>query len=277
MKRAMKHPRKDTPARSHPLIVMAAIATLVILLAPLAVVVAISFTSNAMLNFPPQGFSLRWYLALADNLEFGRAIVTSLQLAVATAIASMLLGASAAVGLRAHRFPGRDALESFLLSPLMLPQLVLAIALLMYFSRLGLRASFVGMWLGHVVVTVPYVIRMVLVSLARVDPNIERAARIAGAGPLRVFFQITLRLLLPGVAAGTCFAFIMSFDNLVVSLFLSGPRMKTLPVEIYGYLEYADDPLLAAVSSVVIVGIVLLLIVMEKTVGFTRALVQQGA
>ena len=97
------------------------------------------------------------------------------------------------------------------------------------------------------------------------------------AGPLRVFFQITLRLLLPGVAAGTCFAFIMSFDNLVVSLFLSGPRMKTLPVEIYGYLEYADDPLLAAVSSVVIVGIVLLLIVMEKTVGFTRALVQQGA
>jgi putative spermidine/putrescine transport system permease protein len=270
-------PAAEHGVRSHPLIVLLAIVTLLVLLAPLAVVVAISFTSTAMLSFPPQGFSLRWYTALLDNPEFARAIGSSLKLAAATAAASMLLGASAAVGLRTRSFPGRGALEAFLVSPLMLPQLVLAIALLMYFSRLGLRASFIGLWLGHVVVTTPYVIRMVLVSLARVDPNIERAARVSGAGPLRVFFQITLRLLAPGVAAGTCFAFIMSFDNLVVSLFLSGPRMKTLPVEIYGYLEYADDPLLAAVSSVVIVGIVLLLALMEKTVGFTRALVQQSA
>jgi putative spermidine/putrescine transport system permease protein len=263
-----------TATRTHPVVVLIALVTLAVLLAPLLVVVAISFTSNALLTFPPEGFSLRWYEKLLHHGEFLRAIGTSVQLAIASAAASMLLGTSAAVGLRQARFPGRAAVEGFLLSPLMLPQLVLAIALLMYFSRLGLRASFVGLWLAHVVIATPYVIRMVLVSLARTDPNIERAARIAGAGPLRVFFRITLRLLMPGVVAGTCFAFIMSFDNLVVSLFLTGPRMKTLPVEIYGYLEYADDPLLAAVSTVVIVGIVLLLLLMEKTVGFTKAMAE---
>lgn len=261
--------------RTHPLTTLVGIVALFVLLAPLAVVVAISFTSNAMLTFPPSGFSLRWYEKLLHDQAFLRAMSTSLQLALAAAAASALLGTSAAVGLRQARFPGRGAIEAFLLSPLMLPQLVLAIALLMYFSRLGIRASFVGLWLAHVLIATPYVIRMVLVSLARVDPNIERAARVAGAAPLQVFFRITLRLLMPGVAAGTCFAFIMSFDNLVLSLFLTGPRMKTLPVEIYGYLEYADDPLLTAVSAVVIGGIVVLLCVMEKTVGFTKAMAPQ--
>ncbi len=261
-----------TPGRSHPLTVALGVTTLVLLLAPLVVIVAISFTSNALLQFPPHGFSLRWYEAIGQHSGFLRSIRTSLELAVATAAASMLLGTTAAVGLRQRRFPGRDAVEAFLLSPLMLPQLVLAIALLMYFSQLGLRSSFLSLWLAHVLVCIPYVMRMVLVSLARLDPNIERAARIAGAGPWRVFFRITLRLLMPGVAGGTCFAFIMSFDNLVVSMFLNSPRSKTLPVEIHGYLEYADDPLLAAVSSAVILGIVLLLLVMERTVGFTRTM-----
>ena len=258
--------------RTHPLIVLAGLVTLIVLLAPLAIVVAISFTSSAMLTFPPEGFSLRWYERLLHHPELLGAMATSLELALATAVASMLLGTTAAVGLRQARFPGRGLIEAFLLSPLMLPQLVLALALLMYLSRLGLRASFVGLWLAHVLISTPYVIRMVLVSLERLDPNIERAARIAGAGPLRVFFRITLRLLMPGVAAGTCVAFIMSFDNLMLSLFLTSARMRTLPVEIYGYLEYADDPLLAAMSTVVIVGIVALLSLMEKTVGFTKAM-----
>jgi len=261
-----------TPRARNPLLLLAAMFTLLLLVAPLAVVVAISFTSNAMLQFPPEGFSLRWYVQILKQPEFLHATVTSLQLAVASAAASVLLGTTAAIGIRRHGFPGRAAVEGLLLSPLMLPQLVLAIALLMYLSRLGLSSSFLGLWLGHVLVTMPYVVRLVLVSLERVDPNIERAARIAGASPMRVFFKVTIWLLMPGVLAGASFAFIMSFDNLVVSLFLTGPRITTLPVEIYGHLEYADDPLLTAVSSVVILGILAMLLLMERTIGFTSAL-----
>jgi len=258
--------------RGNPLLAAIGLFTLMLLVAPLVVVVAISFTSNELLQFPPAGFSLRWYRELLLHDEFIEGFVSSLQLATASAAVSMLLGTTAAIGIRRHDFPGRGLLEGLLLLPLMLPQLVLAIALLMYLSRLGLASSFVGLWLGHILVTLPYVVRLVLVSLERVDPNIERAARIAGAAPARVFFGVTLWLIMPGVIAGGSFAFIMSFDNLVISLFLTGPRMTTLPVEIYGHLEYADTPLLTAVSSVVILGIVALLWVMERTIGFTSSL-----
>lgn len=172
-------------AAGNPLLAAAALFTLVLLVAPLAVVVAISFTASAMLEFPPDGFSLRWYAKILEQPEFLHATITSLQLAVASAAVSVLLGTTAAIGIRRHSFPGRAAVEGLLLSPLMLPQLVLAIALLMYLSRLGLSSSFLGLWLGHVLVTTPYVVRLVLVSLERVDPNIERAARIAGASPMR--------------------------------------------------------------------------------------------
>ena len=258
--------------RGNPLLVIAAILTLLLLIAPLAIVVAISFTSDSLLQFPPNGFSLRWYAQILERGEFVRAGLSSLQLAAASCAVSVLLGTTAAIGIRRRAFAGRAFFEALFLSPLMLPQLVLAVALLMYFARLGLSSSFAGLWLGHVVITTPYVVRLVLVSLERVDPNIERAARIAGAGPVRVFLQVTLWLLMPGVLAGASFAFIMSFDNLVVSLFLTGPRITTLPVEIYGHLEYADDPLLTAVSSVVILGTVAMLVVMERTIGFTSAL-----
>ena len=255
-----------------PALTIIGLFTLALLVAPLAVVVAISFTSNALLQFPPEGFSLRWYRLMLERDEFIEACLTSLQLALASALASVLLGTTAAIGIRRHDFIGRGFLKTLLLSPLMLPQLVLAIALLMYLSRLGLSSSFIGLWLGHLVVTLPYVVRLVLVSLERVDPNIERAARIAGASPARVFFSVTIWLIMPGILAGGSFAFIMSFDNLVVSLFLTGPRITTLPAEIYGHLEYADDPLLTAVSSVVIVGIIAILVVMERTIGFTSSL-----
>jgi putative spermidine/putrescine transport system permease protein len=158
-----------------------------------------------------------------------------------------------------------------ILSPLMLPQLILAISLLIYLSRLGLPGSFFNLLVGHVLVTLPFVVRLVLVAMERIDPNIERAATVAGASRIQVFFKITVWLIFPGMFAGAAFAFIMSFDNIVVSLFFTTSRFVTLPVEIYEYLENADDPLITSISSVVIFMIVGLLLIIEKTVGFTKS------
>lgn len=248
-----------------------AIAAISFLIAPLVMVIAISFTSSQLLVFPPQGFSLRWYVALLDNPQFIEATWISLQLALATSVCATLIGTTAAIAIHRHRFVGRGAIYALVLSPLMLPQLILAIALLMYLSRIGMSGSFVALLIGHILVTLPFVVRLVLVGLERIDPNIERAAAVAGASPVSVFFRVTIWLIFPGMFAGSAFAFIMSFDNIVISLFFTTSRLVTLPVEIYEYLEYADDPLITSISSVVVLMIVAMLLIIEKTVGFTRS------
>ncbi|MEQ8707741.1 MAG: ABC transporter permease [Rhodospirillales bacterium] len=252
-------------------LVTAAVLAMAFLIAPLVVVVAISFTANSILRFPPEGFSFRWYEAIMDNPQFIEALFNSLEIAVIVAVVSTLLGTTTAIGIFRHRFYGRTVLLNLVLSPLMLPQLILAISLLIWLSQLGLTGSILAMLIAHVIVTLPFVVRLVLVSLERVDPNIERAAQISGASPLTVFLKVTIRLIFPGMFAGAAFAFIMSFDNIVVSLFFTTPRLMTLPVEIYAYLENADDPLITSVSAVVIFMIVAMLIVIEKTVGFSNS------
>ena len=250
---------------------LAAFAAIGFLIAPLVMVVAISFTSSQLLRFPPEGFSLRWYRALLDNPQFIEATWTSLQLAVACSVVATLIGTTAAIAIYRYRFFGRGLIYVLTLSPLMLPQLILAISLLIYLSRSGVPGSFFSLLIGHDLVTLPFVVRLVLVALERIDPNIERAAAVTGASPVAVFFRVTIWLIFPGMFAGAAFAFIMSFDNIVVSLFFTTSRLVTLPVEIYEYLEYADDPLITSISSVVILMIVAMLLIIEKTVGFTRS------
>ena len=256
---------------------LGALFTVSILLAPLVVIVATSFTSTELFQFPPKGFSIRWYRKILDHPEFIESFIVSLQLAACTAIVATVLGTSAAIGLFRYDFRGRNMLLSFCLSPLLLPQLVLGIAFLIYFSRIGIMFTFFSLLIAHVVITVPFVVRLVLVSLEGLKRSIEQAAAIAGAGPFTVFFKITLWLIFPGIFSGSAFSFIMSFDNLVVSMFLTGTRYVTLPVRILNYLEYSDDPFLAAVSAIVILKILLLLIVLERTIGFTKAFGHAGA
>jgi len=250
---------------------LSAFAAMGFLIAPLVMVIVISFTASEFLTFPTEGFSLRWYLALADNAQFIEATWKSFQLAVACSLVATLLGTATAISIYRFRFIGRELIHILILSPLMLPQLILAISLLIYLSRLGLPGSFFNLLVGHVLVTLPFVVRLVLVAMERIDPNIERAATVAGASRIQVFFKITVWLIFPGMFAGAAFAFIMSFDNIVVSLFFTTSRFVTLPVEIYEYLENADDPLITSISSVVIFMIVGLLLIIEKTVGFTKS------
>jgi len=222
------------------------------LLAPIIVVVATAFTATAYPVFPPEGFTLRWFAKFLATPEFVESIRISAMLATASTLVAAVLGTSSALALARFRVPGKATISALLLSPILFPTIVLGLALLVFSNRIGLSGTFLNLVCAHVVLITPFVIRMVMVSLARFDPAVEEAARNLGAGRWRTFFHITLPLIRPGVLAGSVFAFIISFDELVVTLFLTAPGLQTLPIRIYTYVEYSSDPTISAISTVLI-------------------------
>lgn len=242
------------------------------LLAPVVVVVLVAFTPEGWLKIPTTSFSLRWFREIARHPEFIEAFRNSLVIAVAASGLATLLGTLAALGIVRYRFPGRDLVNSFLLSPLMVPTVVTGVALLYFFSRVGLAATVPGIVAAHVIVTGPYVIRTVSASLAGFDRSLELAAMTLGADRLQTFFRITFPLILPGVTAGALFAFIVSFDELTVTLFVTGPKLVTLPIRIYNHITYITDPLVAAVSAAIVFLTVGVVLVLERLVGLDRLL-----
>ncbi len=227
---------------------------LLYLVAPVIVVVATAFTTTAYPVFPPQGFTLQWFERFLGMPEFTEAIRRSALLASSSTLVATVLGTFSALSLARYRFRGREALSAFMLSPILFPTIVFGLALLVFYSRVGLSGSFAGLVIAHSVLTTPFVIRLVMASLAEFDPAVEEASRNLGAGWWRTFLQVTLPLIRPGVLAGAVFAFIISFDELVVTLFLAGPDMTTLPVRIYTYVEFSSDPTISAISTMLIVA-----------------------
>jgi len=240
------------------------------LLAPILVVVVVSFGDAAYLQFPPRRLSLRWYTDLGEYPDFVRSFWLSLGLAAATTAVSGVLGILGALALVRHRFPGRDLLGALVMAPAALPGLVTGIALLQFFSLFRTEPSFWRLLLGHVVVTLPYVVRSVAAVLAGLDRSLEEAARGLGAGPWAVTRLVTLPLIKPGVIAGALFAFILSFDNVVVSIFLTTPRLVPLPTQIYNYVESSARPIIASISTLQIAVIVAMLLLAERLIGFSR-------
>lgn len=227
---------------------------LLYLVAPVIVVVATAFTTTAYPVFPPQGFTLQWFERFLGMPEFTEAIRRSALLAFSSTLVATVLGTFSALSLARYRFRGREAISAFMLSPILFPTIVFGLALLVFYSRVGLSGSFIGLVIAHSVLTTPFVIRLVMASLAEFDPAVEEASRNLGAGWWRTFLQVTLPLIRPGVLAGAVFAFIISFDELVVTLFLAGPDMTTLPVRIYTYVEFSSDPTISAISTMLIVA-----------------------
>jgi putative spermidine/putrescine transport system permease protein len=227
---------------------------LLYLVAPVIVVVATAFTTTAYPVFPPQGFTLQWFERFLGMPEFTEAIRRSALLAFSSTVVATVLGTFSALSLARYRFRGREAISAFMLSPILFPTIVFGLALLVFYSRVGLSGSFAGLVIAHSVLTTPFVIRLVMASLAEFDPAVEEASRNLGAGWWRTFLQVTLPLIRPGVLAGAVFAFIISFDELVVTLFLAGPDMTTLPVRIYTYVEFSSDPTISAISTMLIVA-----------------------
>ena len=240
------------------------------LLAPILVVIVASFSRDAYLAFPPRGLSLRWYQEFLASRDFVNSLLLSLRLgAAATAIATVV-GLLASLALTARRFRGAGTARGLLTSPLTVPGIVAGIAMLIYYSRVGLGGSFVSLLAAHIVLVLPFVVLIVSSGLQAFDRSIEEAARSLGAGRVTAFMTVTLPLIKGSVLAAAVFAFITSFDEVVVTLFLAGPRMMTLPVRIFQYIEYNSDPLVAAVSTVLVVFTVAVVLVVDRVVGFSR-------
>jgi putative spermidine/putrescine transport system permease protein len=240
----------------------------VFLLTPIVLIVLMSLNAGEFLAFPPQGFSLRWYGAFFQNEGFVRAIRTSLLVAVVATFVSTLIGTAAALFFVRYAGHWRDRLRLVLLLPLMLPEILTAIALLFFLYATGIGTRTVaGLLIGHTLITLPYVFINVSASLYNFDRSIEQAARSLGAGPWTCFRRITLPLIKPGLITGALFAFIISFDLFNLSLLLKGVGMTTLPLQLFDYLRWDFDPTAAAVSSVSIVMTLLVVLIIDRTVG----------
>ncbi|CAN7332836.1 ABC transporter permease [Bosea sp. LjRoot237] len=253
--------------------VLSSLAGLVyaLILAPIAIVVALAFSADNFILFPPSGYSLRWFRALSAHGPLLSALWLSVRIASVVTLFSLVIGVPAALALAKGRFSGRDALTNFFLAPLLLPTLITGLALLLFFTPLRLTATLPGLVLGHMTVTVPFVIRMMTTAFSTLPDDIEAAAATLGARPWRVVRRVTLPLATPGLIACACLSFLLSFDETVISLFLSGPRAATLPVEMVRYVEGRTDPLVAALSVVLIVATLVVVVIVERLVGVARA------
>jgi len=246
------------------------VAVYVFLLAPLVVVVLASFNSADFLSFPPRGFSLRWYRALWESEVWGDSFRLSLLVTAVVTPLALIIGTLAAYALVRYSFPGKGVITTLVMAPIVMPQIVLGIALLNYMSGLGLVGSLTGLILGHLVVTLPFTVRLVSISVHNLDPALERAAENLGATPLETFWRVTLPLLRPGIVAGAIFAAIISFGELAVTLLIAGARTTTLPLRIFNYTEYNFDPTINAVSTIFVVLALVLIIALDRLIGLVR-------
>ena len=247
-------------------------ATLVFMAAPLLVTMSLSVSDTQFVAFPPRGFTLAWYGKVLRDPDFQSALSYSLWLAGSATIGALLLGMPAAFALVRFPTPGAAVVRSLLLSPLIFPVLVTGLALLQLFSSLGWNNVPLNLLLAHILVTSPYVVRTVSASLMLADITLEEAARTLGANRWRTFRRVTLPQIAPGVAAGGLFAFMVSFDNYPVSMWLADAQNNPMPMLIYSKATGVFDPSVATISTLMIglaIGVVLIL---ERLVGLKRAM-----
>jgi putative spermidine/putrescine transport system permease protein len=238
------------------------------LLAPILVVVGASFNAGNFLTFPPQGLSLRWYVTFFNNDVFMRAIRTSLWVAAVATVISGTIGTMAALYYVQHAGRWKETVRVAMLAPLLLPEVLTAIALLFFVYAIGIgTTTMIGMIAGHVLITLPFVFINVSASLESFDPSWDMAARSLGADRLTRFRRIMLPLIKPGVIGGALFAFIISFDTFTISFMLKGIGTSTLPIQLFDYLRTNFTPEAAAVSTVSIVLTLVVVIVSEKVLG----------
>lgn len=243
---------------------------LMFLALPILVVLPLAFSNDVSLTFPPRGFSLRWFANILARPEFLRAFWISGAVAILATAISLVVGTLAAIAFVRYRFPGRDTLLTLFMTPLIFPAIVLAAALALVLSPVGLVRSVTGLVCAHVVLTLPYMLRTAVATLSEIDRSYEEAAQTLGADRWRTFRYVTLPLLRPGLLAGITFSLIVSFDEFTVSMFLVGPGLMTLPLEMYNYSEFTLDPTLAAISTILVGLTTVAVLVIEKLVGLGR-------
>jgi len=242
------------------------------LIFPTAIVLLTSFTSTQSLRFPPSGYSLRWYAALIDAYQMQQAALNSLKVAAASTVLCVLLGTAGALAIGRSTARWAKILDSLFMSPLLLPALAFGFAALIYFSLVGAPLSLPTLILGHVAVCVPFVLRTAIASLAQLDPALLDASLSLGAGQFFTFRRVTLPLIGRGIAAGAFLAFMASFDNVPVSLFLTDARTEVLPIHLWQIIDTNLDVRTAAASGVLIVLTILLMVGAERFAGLSKQL-----
>jgi len=276
--RASPLARLDARLMGRAALLAAATLGYAVILTPLVFVCWLSFFSNEIVTFPPQGYTLRWFAHIFDQNNFVSGFLTSLQVGIAAMIGGLLLGIPASLVLARRRFRGRETLNTLLLLPLVVPGIVAGTAIYVFqieveiATELPLLGSLVGLVLAHIMITIPWTVRLLTASLAGVDRSIEEAALNLGATPLKTFWRVTLPAIKPGIVAAALFSFIVSFGNLEMTLFLVAPGQTTLPIAILQYLQWRIDPTIAAVSLLQIALIAAGMLVTDRYLKLTRVL-----
>jgi putative spermidine/putrescine transport system permease protein len=260
-------------SKNGPLALLFNALVIIFMLAPLVIVCVVAFTPGNTLAIPTTEFSLRWFRAVFSHSDFVQSFKNSLWLAAISATLATVLAVPAGLAIARHTFPGRDFLNGLFLSPLIIPHLVLGVALLRTFSLIGATGSFFWLALAHVVIITPYVLRLVLASVEGSDRSAEQAALSLGASQATVFVRVTLPMILPGVTGGWLLAFINSFDEVTMSIFVTAPSTVTLPVRMYMYATESIDPLMAAVSALMVALTAVAMLVLDRIYGLDKILV----
>ncbi|WP_024974295.1 ABC transporter permease [Ralstonia pickettii] len=243
------------------------------MLAPLVIVCVVAFTPEETLTLPTSHFSLRWFDQVLHHPDFVQSFWNSLWLGLAAATLSTALAVPAAMAIVRYRAPGLQYLQGVFLSPLIIPHLVLGVALLRMFSLVGGQGSFSWLIFAHALIVTPYTMRLVMAALVGFDHSVEHAAYSLGASSFTVFRRMTLPMILPGITGGWLLAFINSFDELTMSIFVVSPATVTLPVRMYMYATESLDPMMAAVSALIVFLTLALMLLLDKVYGLDRILI----
>jgi putative spermidine/putrescine transport system permease protein len=227
-------------------------AGLCFLIGPLFVIIPVSFSSAQYLTFPPPGFSLQWYARFFGSRSWIDSIVVSIEVAAISSVLTMILGILASYPLVRTEFRGKMVVYGIILAPMIVPLVITAIAVYFLFVKLGLSGTVFAIAIGHTVVVLPIVVIIVSATLQGFDISIERAAISLGANPVEAFLRVTLPVIAPGILSGGAFAFLTSFDELMIPLFLGGPDTQTLAVRIWNSVVLEIEPTIAAVSTFMI-------------------------
>ncbi|MFC4277402.1 ABC transporter permease [Achromobacter aloeverae] len=245
---------------------------LAFVLLPVVVVTLAAFNEKALLTFPPQSWSWRWFERVFTYADFRDGFHASMIVTLWASLLALVIGTGLAVAVKRMRFPGKHILQAILLSPLVIPHFTVGLGLLILVAQFGIERGYGIVILCHVMLVLPFVLRSVYVSMENLDERLEQSAASLGASPVRVLFTITVPLLAPGLFGGWLFAAIMSFSEFTASLFVTTQRTQTLPVSMYNYVREFADPTLAALSVVYIVLTAVLLIFANRFLGLGRIL-----
>ena len=258
--------------------VIMTVLLVIFLIAPMIIVLIISFSSAPFLAFPPPGFSLQWYRKLFGDPAWVASLTASIEIVVPTGILAMTLGTAAAFGVSRGDFPGKRVVMGLLMSPIVVPIIIIASAIFGVYQIWGLNGTLFGFILAHTVLTVPYVLSTVLASFQMVDEQYERAALTLGAPPWTVFWRVIFPLILPGVLSGLLFAMVISFDELVVSLFIGSPTFRPVTVKMWDDVLGDIDPTIAAIGTLLFLFSLLVLLIEAgfRRIGTSSPLVGQS-